>query len=178
LLSRSLYAPHRQAFFGCGKLTRGVTAISDDTGKTEGVDYVDEVRSENAFAAQSIVGKVIADSVSLEQSYTGPIVCERAELRQSAALSLQAESAELEQSAAASVRANEVKLADSVAGAIVAGTVSGAQVRCGVLNAERVEGQVTCLLDKWWVAALGGAAICAGFALAELLLRSRGRGQS
>jgi len=134
------------------------------------------MRGDRVTASQSVVGKIIADSACLDQSYAGSIVAERAELQQSATLTLQTDAAGLSHSAAGVVRAGQVQLDRSPVGAVVGGTVSGPEIRCGILRAERVEGNVSCLLDRWWVAAIGGAAIGVGFALTEFLLRARRRG--
>ncbi len=53
----------------------------------------------------------------------------------------------------------------------MADSVTGVEISCGVLCAERVEGNVRCLVDQWWIAAVAGAALGLALAVTEWLLR-------
>jgi len=155
-------------------VVRGGLAISDQDDvllPLEGV--VQDVQGAEVSVSQTVVGKVVADTARLDQSYVASVICERAELAQSAAASVEADSAVLTQSAAGAVAAKEARLEDSRAVVVMAEKVSGERIYCGVLSAEHVEGTVSCLVDQWWIAAVGGATLGIAFALAEWLLRKR-----
>jgi len=150
-----------------------VSAIDQAEGGPSSGGLTPELRAEQVSVTQSAVGKVVADASRLEHSYAGSIICEQAELGQSATASVQADTAILRESAAAFVRAGQARLEQASAGVVVAETVSGEELRCGVLSAARVEGNVRCLIDNWWIAVGGGLALGVGLAVAGLLLGQR-----
>jgi hypothetical protein len=150
----------------------GVPTIgTNDSAPGADTNFAREGPDRGACADHTAVARIVADTARLEQSYAASVICERAELNQSAVLRLEADSAALAQSSSAVVTAKAARMEGSAAGVVVAENVSGGEVYCAVLSAERVEGNVRCLVDQWWLAAVGGAALGLALALTEWLLR-------
>ena len=89
--------------------------------------------------------------------------------------SLQANSAELTESAAAVVQADDVQMSQSASAVVMADHVGGHDIRCIALVADGVDGDVTCVVKDWWVAAIAGAAVGLGIGAAYALFGRRGR---
>ena len=116
-----------------------------------------------------------SESLTLQQTAAQTVQAEYVELYQSGAGSVKADEVHLQDSSAGIIAADQADIQASQIGAVVADTAVVTDSHIGLLIANKVEGQVSTLIDGRSAAIIGGlVALGIGLAGAALALVLRG----